>query len=174
MKKSTLNIVILTLVLINLALNVLMIFSVVPTANKTNQLISKIAGIIDLQLEPEMETESGALSVEQIDTRIVSASDGGTKITISVPSSDGKNHYVVTSIAVSLNKSHADYTKLAESFTNAQSMIISKAEAIIASYSYEDATSSKTEMQNRLLEEVRTLFQSNMIYDVSFQGFIVQ
>lgn len=174
MKKNTLNVIILTLVLINLVLNVLIIFSVVPTANKTNNLIGKISGIIDLELEPEIATEAGALAVDQIDTRIITTSDGGTKVTISVPSTDGKNHYVVTSIAVSLNKSHADYAKLSESFSNAESMIISKAEGIISSYTYESATSSKAEMQTRLLEDVRTLFQSNMIYDVSFQGFIVQ
>ena len=50
MKKSTLNVITLALVLINLVLTVILTFSLVSTNNKTNKLISKVAEIIDLDV----------------------------------------------------------------------------------------------------------------------------
>ena len=49
MKKSMLNVITLALVLINLILTVLLTFSLVSTNNKTNNLITKVAQIIDLE-----------------------------------------------------------------------------------------------------------------------------
>lgn len=174
MKKNTLNIIILTLTLINLVLNVLIIFSVIPTANKTNNLITKIAEVVSLEITPQLVQDSTVLKVEQIDSRTVTTSDGNTQLTLSVPSSDGKNHYVVTSIVVSLDTTSADYQKLSESFDNAMVLIISKADSVISAYTYDTVLASKNEIQEKLLEEIRNLFQSDMIYDVSLQGFLVQ
>lgn len=174
MKKNTLNIIILTLVLINLVLNVLIIFSVIPMANKTNNLISKIAEVVNLEITPQFVEENTVLKVEQIDSRTITTADGKTQLTISVPSSDGKNHYVITGIVVSLNTTSEDYEKLSEGFDNAMVLIISKADSVISSYTYDTVLASKDEIQQKLLEEVRNLFQSDMIYDVSLQGFMVQ
>lgn len=168
MRKNTLNIIILTLVIINLVLNVLIIFSVIPTANRTNNLVMTIAEIIDLELKPEEETET-ALAIDQIDPRIVTNAEGKTSLTISVPSSDGKNHYAVVSATVSLDKTHEDYSKLSASFDNAMSLIVSKIDMVVSSYSYDTVQNSKIEIQEKLLEEIRGLFQSDMIYDVSLQ-----
>lgn len=168
MKKNTLNIIILTLTVINLVLNILIVFSVIPTANRTNNLVMKISEIIDLELKPEEETES-ALSIDQIDPRIITNADGKTNLTISVPSSDGKNHYAIVTVTVSLDKTHEDYSKLSASFDNAMSLIISKVDMVVSAYTYETVQNSKAEIQEKLLEEVRGLFQSDMIYDVSTQ-----
>lgn len=174
MKKNTLNVIILTLTLINLVLNVLIVFSVIPTANRTNNLVMKIAAIVDMELKPEYMQNPTALTVDQIDNRTITSADGKTSLTISVPSTDGKNHYVVTTVVVSLDKSNEDYAKLSESFTNANTLIASRVDAVISSYTFEQALTAKAEMQSKILEEVRALFQSNMIYDVSLQGFVVQ
>ena len=50
MKKSMLNVITLALVLINLVLTVLLTFSLVSTNNKTNNLITKVSQIIDLDV----------------------------------------------------------------------------------------------------------------------------
>ncbi|MGN0513542.1 MAG: hypothetical protein ACI4GD_04615 [Lachnospiraceae bacterium] len=173
MKKNTLNIIILTFTLINLVLNILIIFSVIPTANKTNNLITKVAQIIDLEIKTESGNGSANLSIDQIDTRYVTNSDGSTKLTISIPSSDGKNHYAIATVAVSLDKTHDDYAKMSENFGNAMSLIASKVDAVISTYSYEVSMASKAEMQQKILEELRLLFQSDMIYDVSFSSYQV-
>ncbi|MCR5216851.1 MAG: hypothetical protein K6C69_07900 [Lachnospiraceae bacterium] len=176
MKKNTINIIILVLCLINLILNALIIFSVLPMANKTSSLVTKIAGIIDLELDGKWAGSGapGTLTIDQIDTRIIKDADENTKLTVSVTSADGKSHYVVTGLAVSLDMTHKDYATLSASFDNANSLVISKAEQIIASYTFEEASSKRTEMQERILQALKELFQSDMIYEVSFQGFLVQ
>lgn len=50
MKKSMLNVITLALVLINLVLTVILTFSIVSTTKKTDNLITKVAEIIDLDV----------------------------------------------------------------------------------------------------------------------------
>ncbi len=173
MKKNTLTIIILSLTIINLVLNVLIIFSVIPTANRTNNLINKIAGIIDLELKEELADAAVTLPIDQIDNRTLTNADGKNTITVSIPGSDGKNHYAVATVIVSLNKQHEDYESLVASFDNATTLMASKVDSIISEYSYETAASYKADMQQRILQEFRTLFQSDMIYDVSLT-FVLQ
>lgn len=173
MKKNTVNIIILTLVIINLVLNALIIFSIVPMANKTSSLVTKIAEIIDLEIaDPEGETSG--LTIDQIDSIYVTTADESTKLTISLPGSDGKNHYAIATVVISLDKTHDDYSKLSASVTTAMSLVLSKIDAVISSYTYDVAMNNKEEMQTRILAELRDLFQSDMIYDVSFSSFTVQ
>lgn len=175
MKRNTLNIIILTLAVINLVLNILIIFSVIPTANKTNNLISKISAIIDLEIEPiKGAADEKALTIDQIDTRNITSADGKTSFAVTVPGDDGKQHYVVLSAAVSLDKTSKDYAKLSESFDNAMSLMASKVDMVISSYTYETALAQKEEMRVKILNEIKTLFNSDMIYDVSFTSFNVQ
>ncbi|MBP5305840.1 MAG: flagellar basal body-associated protein FliL, partial [Lachnospiraceae bacterium] len=51
MKKNMLTIVVIALCILNLALTAMVVFSVVPTVKATNNLISQVASIIDLELE---------------------------------------------------------------------------------------------------------------------------
>ena len=61
MKKSTLNVITLALVLINLVLTVILTFSLVSTNNKTNKLISKVAEIIDLDVAGADTGDKGSI-----------------------------------------------------------------------------------------------------------------
>ena len=95
MKKSTLNVITLALVLINLVLTVLLTFSLVSTNKKTNNLITKVSEIIDLDVGGVVNSDSsssgnvGESDIEYIDV-ISGESDS---ITISF-TSGGKSHYV--------------------------------------------------------------------------------
>ena len=51
MRKNILTIIILAMALINIILSAVLIFAIIPTANKTNQLVTKVAQIVDLELE---------------------------------------------------------------------------------------------------------------------------
>ena len=51
MKKNILTIVIMACTVLNLVLNIIIIFSIVPASNKTNKLVDKVASVIDLELE---------------------------------------------------------------------------------------------------------------------------
>ena len=63
MKKGMINFVILALVLVNLVLSVILVFTFVPAVSKTNNLVDKIAKIVDLNVSGN-STENGAPSAE--------------------------------------------------------------------------------------------------------------
>ena len=49
MKKNILTVVVIALCLINLALSAVVVFSIVPMANRTNDLIAQVASVINLE-----------------------------------------------------------------------------------------------------------------------------
>ena len=53
MKKNILTIIIMASCLLNLILTAVIVFAVVPTMNKTSQLVDKVATAIDLETDEE-------------------------------------------------------------------------------------------------------------------------
>ena len=57
MKKNILTIIIMASCLLNLILTAVIVFAVVPTMNKTSQLVDKVATAIDLETDEEASGE---------------------------------------------------------------------------------------------------------------------
>ena len=179
MKKSFLNVITLALVLINLVLTVLLTFSLVSTSKKTDDFISKVAGIIDLDIgaNSTSATQSASTTVGISDLEIIDVklSDGTTKITISLLDDAGKVHQSVVSVALSLNKKSKDYTKLRANVDNGMSLIVSEINKAVSSYSFTNITNNKSNIEQQILTYLQdTMFQSDIVYSVSFIGFTVQ
>jgi len=179
MKKSFLNVITLALVLINLVLTVLLTFSLVSTSKKTDDFISKVAGIIDLDIgaNSTSATQSSSTTVGISDLEIIDVklSDGTTKITISLLDDAGKVHQSVVSVALSLNKKSKDYTKLRANVDNGMSLIVSEINKAVSSYSFTNITNNKSNIEQQILTYLQdTMFQSDIVYSVSFIGFTVQ
>ena len=178
MKKSFLNVITLALVLINLVLTVLLTFSLVSTSKKTDDFISKVAGIIDLDIgaNSTSATQSASTTVGISDLEIIDVklSDGTTKITISLLDDAGKIHQSVVSVALSLNKNSKDYTKLRANVDNGMSLIVSEINKAVSSYSFTNITANKSNIEQQILTYLQdTMFQSDIVYSVSFTGFVV-
>ena len=179
MKKSFLNVITLALVLINLVLTVLLTFSLVSTSKKTDDFISKVAGIIDLDIGASStaatqgtSTTIGLSDLEIIDVKL---SDSTTKITISLLDDTGKVHQSVVSVALSLNKTSKDYTKLRANVDNGMNLIVSEVNKVVSSYSFNNVLANKANMEQQILTYLQdTMFQSDIVYSVSFTGFVVQ
>jgi len=179
MKKSFLNVITLALVLINLVLTVLLTFSLVSTSKKTDDFISKVAGIIDLDIgaNSTSATQSSSTTVGISDLEIIDVklSDGTSKLTISLLDDAGKVHQSVVSVALSLNKNSKDYTKLRANVDNGMSLIVSEINKAVSSYSFTNITANKANIEQQILTYLQdTMFQSDIVYSVSFIGFTVQ
>lgn len=178
MKKSLLNVITLSLVLINLVLTVLLTFSLVSTSKKTDDFISKIAGIIDLDVGGSSanttESSSTAVGISDLEIIDVKLSDSTTKFTISLADDTGKVHQSVVSVAISLNTKSKDYTKLRAALDNYMTSIVSEINKVVSSYSFNNVLANKANMEQQLFTFLQEKFQSDMIYAVSFTGFIVQ
>jgi flagellar FliL protein len=89
MRKNILTIIILAMCLINIVLSAILIFVMVPAANKTFTLVNKVAQIIDLELEsPDSAMEN--ISVSDIETYLIDE-----RLTCLLANSDDEDHYAV-------------------------------------------------------------------------------
>ena len=136
MKKNLLSIIILALLLVNVVLSGLVMFSVTGASNKTSALVDKIAEAIDLELQTD--TEPGLSELPSIaDTEVYVISDSMT-----VPladSGDGKDHYFVVTVSLSLNTLNEDYETYGteDVLKGKESLIKSEINAVISKYTLE-------------------------------------
>lgn len=175
MKKSMLNVITLALVLINLILTVLLTFSLVSTNNKTNNLISKVAQIIDLDIGevtvPDSSTSTGAniADITYVDVK----NNDSTDITVSYTDS-GKTHYAVLNVSIGLNTKARDYEEKKTSLENSMKIIVSQVNTEALKYSYNEVTANKTAIENNLMTYLRDLFETDMITSVTLTKMVVQ
>ena len=175
MKKSMLNVITLALVLINLILTVLLTFSLVSTNNKTNNLISKVAQIIDLDIGEVTRTDSSTsagANIENIEYVDVKNNDSAD-ITVSYTDS-GKTHYVIFNVTIGLNTKAKDYETKKISLENSMKIIVSQVNTEALRYSYNEVTANKTTIENNLLTYLRDLFETDMITSVTLTKMVVQ
>lgn len=177
MKKSILTVIILAMCVINLVLNAIMMFAVVPSANKTNKLISQVCEALDLNLE--VKTDDGSVSFNELD--FVTLTDSQTINLKSSANSDKR--YAVLTVTLQLNTTSKDYTDLKtkitggeEADTSVQNVIWNEVRNVVSSYTVDEASSisKQEEMQQQILERLQEYFASKTIYGVSFGKFIFQ
>lgn len=176
MKKSMLNVITLALVLINLALTVLLTFSLVSTNTKTNNLISKVSQIIDLDVGGiEVDGSgnvNGQVTINDIEYVDVMSGDSNS-ITVSY-TEDGKTHYVVLKVTIGLNKKSRDYETKSASITNGMKLIVSEVTNEALKYTYSSVSSNKAVIEKNLLTALQNQFQTEMIYSVTLSEILVQ
>ncbi len=185
MKKGMSNILVLVLALVNLILTAVLIFTVVPSVNKTNKLIDKICQIVDLNVgENSGNSSDDVVTLADLDSRVVkfgTGEDAPTEATITLKSDDigetgsgsQKAHHIKIGVVLNLNKKHEDYTaeniKLIDTaMTNIGSTITS----VISDYTYSEV--SREKMEADILKALRDLFNSDFIYSVEFNVWQVQ
>lgn len=173
MKKSMLNVITLALVLINLVLTVVLTFSLVSTNNKTNNLISKVAKIIDLDVGGiSSGSGTGNVNIDDIEYIDVMSGDSNS-ITVSY-TDGGKTHYVVLKVTIGLNKKSKDYETKSVSINNGMKLIVSQITNEALKYKYDSVVANKTTIENNLLSTLRDQFQTEMIHSVTLSEILVQ
>ncbi len=176
MKKGILNAAILVICLVSLVLNVVMIFTVVPTMQKQANLINRIAEIIDLDVGGDTPGGSDVAITDLASVNITFEDDKNTTNINLKTGADGKQHIVRIGVAVNLNTKHDDYAAFEPTFREKMTMIDAIIIDAVGNYTYEDALNpdKKAEMQNAVLKELQKAFASTFIYSVSFYSFTVQ
>lgn len=170
MKKSMLNVITLALVLINLALTAVLTFTISSTTQKTNNLITKIAEIIDLDVGGGLaskEAENASVSVTDLETLDVKNSDSTTKITLSLLDNNNKIHYAQVSVVLTLNKKSKDYESKRASIDSGMQLIVNNVNTVVGGYTYDTALQNKSNMEAELLSNLQNLFQTDMIKSVA-------
>lgn len=174
MKKNLLSVVILALLIVNLVLTGIVMFSTVSANKKTVALVDDIATVLDLELTSGAGSEEGesTSAVSVADTDVYSIADS---MTIALrPSADGKEHYCMCEVSFSLNKTHDDYETLQPMIANQESKIRSIIIGIIGNYSKEDAQANQMAIEQEILSQVQNMFGSDFIFEAYFRDIKFQ
>lgn len=173
MKRNLISILILALLIVNVVLTALMMFSVTGTSQKTADLVDNIASAIALELSDPAAASVGtgpAVPMDQIE--IYSIADSMT-IPLKL-GEDGNQHYCVAEVALSINTQDKDYGTYGSDLTAQESLIKSEVIGVISSYTLEEAQTDQEGMRNAILARLQKLFNSQFIFAVSFSSIMYQ
>lgn len=174
MKKSTLTLINLALTLVNLVLTAIIVFTLIGPAQKQDELITKIAQLIDLDISGSGTTGGDTPGINDIEVVDVTNGDSNSKITITVNDKAGKMHYVVVSGAITLNKKSKDYEAIRPSIDTNMKLIVSTVSSTVSKCSYENLLSQKEDLAKQVTTALQDLFKSDIIYNFAFVDYTIQ
>ena len=167
MKKNLMTVIILALVFANFVLTAIMMFTVVPTTQKANELITKVCEAIDLELNSGAAHGLTNLPIDQIATYNVS---GGEKMTINL----ADDHYALVSVSLSINKESERYKDATTTIlTEQESIIKNTINQVIRQYTKEDLKDS-VKVQNEICKSLQKTYGTDYIVGVNFATITVQ
>jgi flagellar FliL protein len=164
MKKNLITVITLALVLVNLVLTVILTITVVPEAKQANELITKVCSAIDLDLQAGSATSTAAIPIDQIDVYNIA-----DNLTINLKKGeDGKQHYAIVTIAISMDKENKDYDDLYPQVSSKEELIKAEVNTVLSSYTLEDLQDNQAGAQEELLAGLQQMFGSSFIVGVGF------
>ncbi len=169
MKKNLISIVILALLTVNIVLTAIMMFSVMSTNKKTAALVGKVASAISLDLGEDINGEEDVKVVSIEDTVPYTIAD----MTIPLKKSeeedggDGKAHYAILSVTLSMDSKSKDYKKYGEDLTTREDLIRGHINDVVSQYTLNEFNSNPQMIKDKILENIQTLFESDFIFDVT-------
>lgn len=174
MKKNLLSFIILALLVVNLVLTSIMMFSVTSTNKKVSDLIGNIAVALNLELtEPGGEEVLNAVALEDTEVYVITESMMPLAIE-KVEGEDGekpKQGYLVCNISLSINTKHKDYKTYGSGETMAakEELIKDTISGIVSKHTTAElqADAGLEDLKAEILTAVQDLFQSDFIYKIS-------
>ncbi len=176
MKKNLISIIILALLIVNIVLTSIMMFSVLSTNKKTASLVTDIASAISLDLGGDAEEEEEeVIPMEQTapytisDLTIIlkkSVAEDGTV--------DEKDHVAILSVTLSMNTEHKDYKTYGADFATREDLVKGQIIEAVSQYTVEEMKENTTAVTDDILNRIQKLFDSDFIFDVSFSSTLYQ
>ena len=171
MKKNLITVLILAICIINLVFNILLVFVFMPSATKTNKLITDIAAVLDLEIA-SLDGSTGGFDVSNLAAFQL---EQGTPINLASDGS-GEQHVVQYGLTINLDKTASDYKKTESNLTASTALIYDTTRDIIAQYTYDQVID--VEVQRQIKEEIlvalQETFNTSCIYSVSFYNWVAQ
>ncbi|MDD6327085.1 MAG: flagellar basal body-associated FliL family protein [Eubacteriales bacterium] len=172
MKKNLITVLILAISIINLVFNILLVFVFMPSANKTNKLITDIAKVLDIEIASQSNGGDGSFDVSNL---AYFKLEQGNPINLA---SDGTNeaHVLQYGLTINLDKTASDYNKVQATLSESTDMIYDITRNIVARYTFQQVTDVTVENQikEEVLQSLRETFNSECIHSVSFYNWVAQ
>ncbi|MBR6148857.1 MAG: flagellar basal body-associated FliL family protein [Lachnospiraceae bacterium] len=171
MKKNMLSVLILALLIVNVALTSIMMFTMMGTNKKTAKLIDGISTALSLEItDPSEEGAEAEAEVAMEDIKVYQIPD---QLTIGLAKgADGKAHYCVVSISLSLNTKDPDYEKYNATLDDNVDMIKDKIFQVVGSHTIEEAESNTDGLREEILEAIQQMYGSKFVYNIVFRDIM--
>lgn len=155
MKKNMLAIVILAATLVNIVLTALMLFTIIPKAQRTDALIQKICSIIELELEDPNAADYAEIPFEDRETYNLA-----NKIIVNLTKADGaaKSAYAQVDVTLMLNKKADSYKTIQPLLVNYESIVRSIVSEEISKYTADALDANKDAIQKMIWTRLCTEF----------------
>lgn len=172
MRKNLISVIILAICIVNLVLNALLVFVFVPAIKKTDNLVTEIAAILNLELEKNEDGEPTSPDIKDVksytleETISINLKDDGT----------GTNDYAVIGISISMDGSSKDYEDLSVTLTETESWICDITRSVVQEYTYSEIRDAEIQaiVKQEITKELQEKYQTDCIYDVTFSQFMTQ
>lgn len=171
MKKNILTIIILALGILNMLLTAIIVFAVVPTTMKTNNLISKVASSIDLELQLANDDTKDSVAISDIEVYKI---ENDMTINLKNNANDSENHYALVSASLSINMKSEDYKTLQPTVSTNESYITEIFSDEISKYTMQEVKVNKEKIKADILKRIQEHFKSDFIISVSIGKLVVE
>lgn len=172
MKKNIFSVIITALTVINVVLTAIMFFVMLPTFQKTNNLITQVASVLNLELDADGDADSDEeYSLKDLESVAVAFEEQQT-LNLKV-GGDGKTHYaMLNGYTLSVYKKADDYKEVSKILTNNQAEITDIIRSVIQNHTADDI--SQDEIQKEALEKIREHLDSKAVKKVILDNFMFQ
>lgn len=170
MKKNLLSIVILALLIVNLILTSIMMFSVTSTNKKTAAVVGDIATILNLELGTGEEGEDEEEAVSMADTATYDIEDEMTILL--TKGSDGEDHYAMVQATLLMNTKSDGYGTYGSSISDA--LIKGYIVDVIGDYTADEVQPEIDKIKEEILSLIQEKYESDFIYDITFGELLIQ
>jgi len=166
MKKNLISVIILALLIVNIVLTAIMMFSVMSASRKTAALVDNIATALDLELVSNQD-ENVEEVVSMADTETYAFTD---KMTIPLKKSEGDDtdHYCIVSITLAINTKADGYKDYGSDLSKQEGLIKDEINSVFSQYTVDEARNSQEQIKKEIVERIQKMFDSEFIYNVSF------
>lgn len=162
MKKNLLSVLILALLVVNIVMTGIMMFSVMNTNNKTAALVGNVAAVLNLELKQPGEEEEKEIPISDVKPYAIEGA-----MTVPLKSDDGKDHYMMFNISLSMNSKHKDYKAYGETIGEYQEQIKDTINSVVMSHTESECRDNFEELKAEILAAVQDLFKSDFIFQVA-------
>ncbi len=171
MKKNLISVLILTLVLANLVLTAILVFTVIPQTKKSNALIDEVCSAIDLELEGGQNKDLTQVPIADIE--VYNIADNFT-VSLKPVEGDEKDHYAIFSVGLSLNTKSDAYStyKGSEGLAEKETIIRNEINTIVANYTIDEfKADSHKAVKEEILSSMQSMFEGkDFIVGVNFSS----
>lgn len=174
MKRNIISVAILALLIVNIVLTAIMMFSVTSTNRKTADLVRDIAAAVSIDLGGGQTAVGAAPSVDMAHIEPYTIADMTIPLKKSVnENGEEETHYAVLSVTLSMDNSHHDYKTYGD-LSAREDLIRGKINDVVSQFTMEEAQGNPQMVKNEILKGIQSMFDSDFIFDVTLSSSLYQ